>query len=66
MAGGALVNQNALIMATSDDRGYDFEKYKKKALEEMEKDSQEADDEKCNTANKDAGDAQKSNMQISS
>ena len=61
MAGGALVNQNALIMATSDDKGYDLEKYKKKALEEMEKESQESEDVKCNSAEKHEGDDQNFN-----
>ena len=37
MAGDLLINQQALILATSDEKGYDLDKYKKKVVENMEK-----------------------------
>ena len=36
MAGEMLIKQQALIMATSDDKGYDLEKYREKVMLEME------------------------------
>ena len=51
MAGTTLINQNAMIMATSDDKGYDLEKYKKKVIEDMEKEVNDGQANKCNTQN---------------
>ena len=49
MAGTTLINQNALIMATSDDRGCDLEKYKKKVIADMEKSEADTESQKCNS-----------------
>ena len=43
MAGTTLIKQQALIMATSDDKGYDLEKYTQKVKDEL--DEAEADEE---------------------
>ena len=41
MAGQTLIKQQALIMATSDDKGYDLDKYTKKVIAEMEENEME-------------------------
>ena len=48
MAGETLIKHQALVMATSDDKGYDFEKYQQKIRAKMAENDGDSDENKCN------------------
>ena len=52
IAGDTLISQQALIMATSEDKGYNLDEYRQRVIDNMQsQQNKEKDASKCNEAN---------------